>query len=527
MPLPIRTQIAMTNDELLARILSSSELPTLPTVASQLISLTSREDATLSEIGELVARDIALSAKILKVSNSSFYSFPQQIGSIQQAVSILGMNAVRSLVLSFSFLHIRGGKTPSLFDFEKFWVKSLASAVAAKLILENVRGVEAEEGFVSGLLQNLGELILAKTFPEEYEKVLRSMAEKDGESLAEEEAVFGANHTFVGASVAQNWGFPEALIAPIQYHHEPENYAGTNQAVRSTVRAVYLSHLLANILFSDKPESYHKRFQKEAGKLLGLNGEAIDKIMEQFHFRVKEAGSYFDIKIKATRSVQEILQEANIRLSLINLDYEQMNKQLIQAKINLENLTRELEYKNKILNNLANVDGLTGVYNHRYFQNALEQEISRAMRHGTHLSILFIDIDHFKKFNDTYGHQVGDFVLIEFAKTIGANIRQYDTLARYGGEEFVVILPETNTEDALAVAEKLRSIIEKTSFRDSREEYHVTASFGQACSRPDVEDDFSRDLLVSRADQALYEAKEKGRNRVVGYAPKRKWFSFT
>ncbi len=516
----------MTNQELISRILSSSELPTLPTVASQLISLTSREDATLAEIGELVARDISLSAKILKVSNSAFYSFPQQIGSIQQAVSILGMNAVRSLVLSFSFLRIRGGKTQSLFDFEKFWIKALASAVATRLILEKVRGVEAEEGFVSGLLQNLGELILAKTLTEEYEKVLQDPGGKDGVSLTAEAAIFGTDHTFIGASVAKSWGFPEALIAPIQFHHEPEKYPGTNPAIRATVRAVYLADLLANILFSDKPESYHKSFQKEAGKLLGLTGEAIDSILEQFHIRVKEAGSYFDLKIRTTRSVQEILQEANIRLSLINLDYDQMNKQLIQAKINLENLTRELEQKNKILENLANMDGLTGVYNHRYFQTALDQEISRAMRHGTQLSILFIDIDHFKKFNDTYGHQVGDLVLAEFAKTIGAHIRQYDTLARYGGEEFVVLLPETNSEEALTVAEKLRNTIEMTTFRDNRDEYRVTASIGQASCKPAVEDNFSRDVLVSRADQALYEAKAKGRNRVVSFSPKKKWFSF-
>ena len=515
----------MTRDELLAKILSSSELPTLPTVASQLITLTSREDATLAEIGELVARDISLSAKILKVSNSAFYSFPQQIGSIQQAVSILGMNAVRSLVLSFSFLSIRGGKTQSLFNFEKFWIKALASAVGTRLILENVRGVEAEEGFVSGLLQNLGELILAKTFPEEYEKALHTPGEVE-ESPAAEEAVFGADHTFIGASVAKSWGFPEVLIAPIQFHHEPERYPGTNPAVRSTVRAVYLSDLLANILYSDKPESYHRKFQKEAGKLLGMTGEAINGVLEQFHLRVKEAGSYFDLKIRATKSVQEILQEANIRLSLINLDYDQMNKQLVQAKINLENLTRELEEKNRILDNLANMDGLTGVYNHRYFQTALDQEISRATRHGTHLSLLFIDIDHFKRFNDTYGHQVGDFVLAEFARIIGGHIRQYDVLARYGGEEFVLILPETNSEEALAVAEKLRNIIEKTTFRDNREVYRITASFGQVTSRPGVEDNFSRDIMVSRADQALYEAKAGGRNRVAAFSPKKKWFSF-
>jgi diguanylate cyclase (GGDEF)-like protein len=516
----------MTQDQLLDKILSSAELPTLPTVASKLISLTAKEDATLADIGDLVSRDISLSAKILKVSNSAFYSFPQQIGSIQQAVSILGMNAVRSLVLSFSFLNIKGGKTANRFDFEKFWEKSLASAVAARLILEKVKGVDAEEGFVTGLLQNLGELILARTFPADYEKVLQNVADNQQDTCIAERAVFGSDHTVVGTTVAKSWGFPVSLIAPLEFHHDPEKYSGSNSAINTTIKAVYLSDHLANILFSNKPETYHKKFQKEASKLLGLNGEAIESILDQLHLRVKDAGTYFNLKVQSNKSVQEILQEANIRLSLINLDYDQMNKQLIQAKINLENLTKALEEKNKILDNLANIDGLTGINNHRFFQNALDQEISRAIRNGTSISLLFIDIDYFKKFNDTYGHQVGDFVLAQFAKTIRENIRQYDVLARYGGEEFVVILPETSGEEALAVAEKLRAIIEKTIFRDIREEYHVTASFGQACGKPAVEDDFSKDLLISQADQALYEAKEKGRNKVVAFTPKKKWFSF-
>ncbi|NOR24364.1 MAG: HDOD domain-containing protein [Desulforhopalus sp.] len=516
----------MNKDELLQCILESDELPTLPTVASKLITLTSKEDTTLADIGELVSQDISLSAKILKVSNSAFYSFPQQIGSIKQAVSILGMNAVRSLVLSFSFLTMKAGKVESGFNFEKFWERSLASAVTAKLILENVKGADTEEVFVSGLLQNLGELILARSFPVEYDRVLQAIEDNQEDTFSAEEAVFGINHTLVGSEVAKRWGFPEVLLIPIQYHHHPDEYTGKNPAIRSTVRAVYLSELLVNILFSDKPEVYHKQFRKEAAKLLGLTSENIETILTQVHIKVKEAGIYFNLKIKTTKSVQEILQEANIRLSLINLDYDQMNKQLILAKVHLENLTQELEKKNSILDNLANIDGLTGVYNHRYFQNILDQEINRAERHNTSLSIILIDIDHFKKVNDTYGHQVGDFILTEFAKTIKEHIRQYDILARYGGEEFVVILPETNTEDALVVGEKLRSIIEQTPFQDNRETYHVTASFGQACSKPAVEDNFDKNGLINQADQALYEAKEKGRNRVVGYSLKKKWFAF-
>lgn len=516
----------MNKDGLLQRILQSDELPTLPIVATKLITLTSKEETTLTDIAELIAQDISLSAKILKVSNSAFYSFPQQIGSINQAVSILGINAVRSLVLSFSFLTMKTGKAKNRFDFESFWEKSLASAVAAKLILDNVQGANTEEVFISGLLQNLGELILARSFPIEYDQVLQFVEEKQQDTFTAEEAVFNLNHSVVGVEVARHWGFPEVLLIPIQYHHQPDHYTGNNQTIRATIHAVYLSDLLVNLLYSDKPEVYHKQFRREAGKLLGLTTGDIENILEQVHSKIKEASSYFNLKITTSKSVQEILQEANIRLSLINLDYDQMNKQLIQAKIHLENLTRELEKKNRILDNLANIDGLTEAYNHRYFQNILDQEINRSCRHSNPVSILLIDIDHFKKVNDIYGHQVGDFVLSAFSRAIKANIRRYDVLARYGGEEFVIILPETDTENALVVAEKLRAIIEQTVFEDDRGKYQVTASFGQACVTPSRDDVSVKNTLINQADQALYLAKEKGRNQVVGYSPKKKWFSF-
>jgi len=516
----------MDKEELLLEILRSDELPTLPTVASELISLTSKEETTLADIADLVSQDIALSAKILKVSNSAFYSFPQQIGSIKQAVSILGINAVRSLVLSFSFLSIKKGSEQTRFNFEKFWEKSLASAVAAKLILEKVSGADTEEIFVTGLLQNLGELIFAKTFPAQFDLVLKSIEDEQQDNIVAEEITFGADHSFVGTEVAKSWGFPEVLVLPIQYHHEPKKYPGQNEKIQSTVKAVYLSDFLVNILYSEKPEKFHRLFRVEARKLLKLNDDDIESILEHLHSSVQEAGAYFNLKIKSTKSVQEILQEANIRLSLMNLDYDQINKQLVQAKIHLEDMTEELEKKNQILSNLANIDGLTEIYNHRYFQNALDQEISRAIRHETTLSLLLIDIDHFKVFNDTYGHQIGDFVLIEFSKILKENIRKYDILARYGGEEFAIILPETSTEDSLAVAEKLRKGIEAALFSDTREKYHVTASFGHACNKPATDDDFSKNSFINQADQALYEAKEKGRNCVVTYTPKKKWFSF-
>ncbi len=516
----------MNQEKTLAAVLSSDELPTLPTVASEIITLTAREDTTLSDIADLVSKDVALSAKILKVSNSSFYSFAQQISSINQAVSILGINAVRSLVLSFSFLSMKGGKKKSQFDFEKFWKNSLARAVAAKLIMERVKGADTEEIFICGLLQNLGELILARTFHKEYEEVLRKVAESQYDSLTLEEEIFGTRHNVIGYEVAKSWGFPEVLLLPIFYHHDPQRYDGKDTKIETTCKAVYLSDILVSILYSDKPEEFHKRFRREAKTLLGLKNEDLEHVLNEVHIQVDQAGEYFGLRIANTKSIQEILQEANIRLSLMNLDFDQMNQELIKAKISLENLTEELKEKNAILDNLANIDGLTQIYNHRYFQNSLENEISRALRNETEIALVLIDIDFFKKFNDTYGHQVGDFILKAFSGALKKEIRQYDTLARYGGEEFVLILPDTSTSEAMAVAEKLRTVIDETTFDDGKEEYHITASFGVSSNKPITTDDFSKDTFINQADTALYDAKEAGRNRVAAFSKKKKWYKF-
>ena len=515
----------MRPEDILKTVLSSTELPTLPTVASALISLTSREDTTLSDIADLVSKDIALSAKILKVSNSAFYSFPQQIGSINQAVSILGINAVRSLVLSFSFLSIKGGNKSDHFDFQKFWERSLASAVASKLILDKVEGADTEEIFISGLLQNLGELIFAKTFPDEYDNVLNQLEEEQATIPEVEKKILGVDHCFIGYEVAKSWGFPDALLLPILFHHDPLQYSGKNLKIKTTTSAVYLSDILTNIMLSRLPEEHHKLFRKEAKRLLGLSSGDINTILTNLHHHVDQAAAYFGLNIKNSKSIQEILQEANIKLSLLNLNYDQINQQLVQAKIKLEDLTQELQAKNKILENLANVDGLTEVYNHRFFQTNLDQEINRAIRHQTTMSLFLVDIDHFKDFNDTYGHQAGDFVLKKFCSTLQENLRRYDTLARYGGEEFAIILPETTEDEALLVGEKLRVAIEGATYTDKNNAYRVTASFGLASASPATMDDFKKSDLVKQADMALYGAKKGGRNRVAAYTPKKKWFT--
>jgi two-component system cell cycle response regulator len=166
---------------------------------------------------------------------------------------------------------------------------------------------------------------------------------------------------------------------------------------------------------------------------------------------------------------------------------------------------------------MAITDQLTGLHNRRYMSSHLDNLMGAAHRSGKPLAFVIMDIDYFKSVNDTYGHDIGDEVLREFAKRIGANIRGIDLACRYGGEEFVVVMPETDAAFAYAVAERLRKSIETTPIDITRApgKLGITISIGIASSE-DAAD--TADALLRRADQALYSAKRNGRNRVVADA---------
>jgi len=512
-----------TKEDVIQRVIETGSLPTLSTVASKLINITGKEETTIYDISKLIAQDVSLSSKILKVVNSSFYNFPNEVGTIQQAVAILGTNAVRSLVLSFSFLNMERPQHGEGFNYGRFWEESLAAAVASKLIMAKVSDGDPEEVFTVSLLQNLGKLILACAYKEEYDQLLSEAAGSEKSLLELEEEHLGANHAYVGGEAAKRWNFPDSLAIPIIYHHEPSAFADDNPEMRTNIRVVHLAALLANIMYSGKPIDYHAPFRERAQKMFKLDTGSIDNILEQVNGEVVAAAKYFGLNIEGTASVPEILQQANIELSLLNMSYEQINRELVQSKMQLEKLTTELEEKNAYLEEIANLDGLTQIYNHRYFQEFLDKEISRSIRQENELSLILTDIDNFKKFNDFYGHQAGDYVLKELASLCTDVIREYDLMARYGGEEFVFVLPETNQDEALTVAEKIRNAIEQHPFHYDGDDYRVTSSFGVAAFSG-TEKPMKKTELIERADKALYTAKKKGRNRVEAYAEKSGWF---
>jgi two-component system cell cycle response regulator len=174
---------------------------------------------------------------------------------------------------------------------------------------------------------------------------------------------------------------------------------------------------------------------------------------------------------------------------------------------NIENAYHEEIYR------LTTIDGLTQIYNKRYFVETMEREIGRAHRYRRDLSLIMFDIDDFKKINDTYGHLAGDHVLKQLAAVIRSRIRREDILSRYGGEEFAIILPEIDNYNAMQFAEKIRGMVELASFRFEDADIAVTISIGVASIQPELQEPHE---FIRVADEHLYAAKSAGRNRVMG-----------
>ena len=199
-------------------------------------------------------------------------------------------------------------------------------------------------------------------------------------------------------------------------------------------------------------------------------------------------------------------------MNIVNKRSGRFNADDLQTALTMANQAAVVIEKARLYN-LATVDGLTGLVVRRHFQSKMEEEFRRARRYNKPLSYLMTDIDHFKKFNDTYGHQTGDAVLREVAKIVRKSVRDTDIAARYGGEEFCVILPETEPEGAVQFAERLRQSVEAAIFRGAQgEELKVTISIGVS-SIPFTNPETAADM-IKLADDSLYVCKRNGRNRV-------------
>lgn len=261
------------------------------------------------------------------------------------------------------------------------------------------------------------------------------------------------------------------------------------------------------------------RVLEELSAHLGRALELITPAGEEANVVISQIGDQ-QIAVRARgprplRADERALLTELVRLLHRDLHHASANRTLDQRIRALERENLELASRNAALAELSSRDSLTGLFNRRYVLDKIEIEMNRALRYGTAMSVLLLDIDHFKQVNDSFGHPAGDDVLRNVGTVLKESCRVYDVPGRYGGEEFCLMLPQTGLENTMTVAERIRSRVEGNTLDVGEGKVRITTSIGVAGIESVPEPGFvTASSLIDRADRALYSAKNLGRNRI-------------
>lgn len=490
--------------QLMDRLFNSPQLPSMPAVAMQIIDLVQQDEANVDKIAETVSLDPALSTKMLKTVNSSFYGLPKTIGSVHQAIVVLGLNSVKTLALGFSLVGKLTEAGGDGFDQMAYWRRSLYCASSAKLLCEKLNIVQAEEVFMASLLQDVGQLALSQVFKEEYAVILNA-AEGDHRLLsAIEREILGGDHTEVGGALTESWGLPPLLVDSIRLHERADE---AEENMLQLIRVVQAGACVAELIEHPEDPERFRTFHMILNGWFSIGEEEASQLMESTCRQARETQRLFELPTGDLNNTDEIMARAREALELISLQNARATGQLEQAN-------QELEHK-------ATRDAVTGLFNRRHFDEKLDENFLNAGPDKP-LSLVFIDLDHFKSVNDTHGHDAGDAVLVAIAQTVSETVAGQGDAFRYGGDEFLMLSTGMTRNDAAVLAEQLRiniiNAMEKLQVGDPAVNPGVTGSIGVATYDGTV---FKRpEQLVKAADKGAYAAKSSGRNAVRVFVPK-------
>lgn len=622
---------------------ASGNLPSPKGVALAILRATQREDASFSELARIIKSDPAFVGRLIKSANSVNAHPGRPVVSVQDALVVLGMPAVRNLALGFSLLsQYRQGACRS-FDYAAFWSSSLATALAFQVLTLRTRAAQPEESFSVGLLARIGELALATLYPKEYAEVL-DQARDGGEGLpAREHAILGIDHCELTAAMLADWGIPKIFTEPARHHEDRDEGAFPADSRQAVLRrSLALARSFADICLRSGDEraalmprlfALGRQLSIEAeelqamcdgtvkqwlewGVMLGVAAQsvpsfqelarrpqpapeaaaarpdragadaaplrllivddeealrmALQAILGESGYEVREAASgeealaiALDFQphmmivdwlmpgmdgLALTRALRQTRGGRGVYiLFLTSVDKEAkliealdagaddflskpLNPRLLAARLRagqrivrlqlelerdreaMQRMAADLALGNRRLQEVALTDALTGVPNRRYAMERMQQEWARAARAHRPLSCMVVDLDEFKQINDRHGHDVGDEYLKQVAAAIRAGVRAHDVVCRTGGDEFLVVSPDTDLPAALACAERVRQSVEAATVVAGGLKLKPTLSVGVATRDAETAD---VGALIKRADQALYLAKQRGRNRAA------------
>jgi diguanylate cyclase (GGDEF)-like protein len=623
---------------------ASGDLPSPKGVALAIMQLMARDDVSNADLARIIKTDPAFVGRLVKAANgvNALGYGKRPVVSVQDAVMVLGIPAVRTLALSFSLLSQYNSGACSGFDYGNYWSESLACALALQAVTAATRVAPAEEAFSVGLLARIGELALATLYPAAYAEMLaRHRRDPDLALVDLERTAFAMDHRELSASMLADWGVPKVFSEAVFYHESADDGRfAEGSRTHLMAQSLALARVIAQNCVADDPARGSLIGRSLLlGSRLSIDEPALAQLCDRVAAEWNEWGAILDVATRqvapfdrivhtmpdeqpasplrlgspepqamrvlivdddpALRAVlraglnrlgNEVFEAADGRAALEialemrphmmivdwvmpEMDGIALTRALRQTKLghaifimvltgfeddqrlieafeagvddymakplkprvlaarlragqrviklqqeierdreDIRRFAAELAVTNRRLQEVALTDVLTGLPNRRFAMERIHQEWSLAARANRALSCLIVDIDEFKRVNDTYGHDVGDSVLRHIAKLLKDGLRTHDVISRTGGDEFLAICPDTGLPAALICAERLRRAVEAAPISSGMLQLRGTVSIGVATREPTMVD---TDALIKRADQGAYVAKQQGRNRVA------------
>ncbi|MCG6659661.1 diguanylate cyclase [Halomonas campisalis] len=479
------------------RLARCQSLPSLPAAAARVLDLARTQEPRLADFARAIEQDPALTLRLLSLANSAFYARNGlQVTTCTAAVSRIGLDATLAAAMSFG-LPRPGAR--HILDYDYLWQRAIIAALAGQYLAQRLSPEHAGRVFTTALVQDIGIMALEAVDGDAYCHGIPGLRDHGALIRAERER-FGCDHALVGAWLAASWGVPDHLAQGIADSHGPlEDHDISRLCLRLSCR-------IAEAWLAPEPARAISDLLHQLASLDTLEPNLLTGVLQQLQERLPSTARLFEITCPPNIDAITLLTEAKQLLFEQNL---RISRHLAEQQTKLE----ALNASHVALDKQTRTDSLTGLANRSWLEKLLEVHFDIAKANQQPLSVMFIDLDHFKRINDAHGHRFGDRALIHFAGTLKRMVRGSDIAGRYGGEEFLVIMPQTRRHQAYVLADRVRQQLSKGPLAHAGgKPVHVTASIGIAALE---DDEFANvEALVDAADEAMYVIKRGGRDGV-------------
>ncbi|QTP54933.1 diguanylate cyclase [Billgrantia sulfidoxydans] len=493
-------QLPPLPEALRTRLAECRTLPSLPAAAARVIAIARSSDPCLADYARTIEQDPALTLRLLSMANSASYSRGgNAVSTCLDGVSRIGLDATLAIALSFGLPRPGAG---TVLDHEYLCQRAIIAASATQELAQHLCPQEASQLFTTALLQDIGILAFEALDGDAYASHIPELRQHHRLSEAEHER-YGCDHALVGAWLAASWGVPAPIALGIIDSH---GQLADGDARKLCLR---LSCRIADCWLAADSASAFSALLRQLASVASLDIVMLMTVMQELQHRLPSLARLFEITCPPAIDSTHLLAEAK----------ELLFEQNLRMTIRLAEQQRELEAlhaSHVVLDEQHRTDHLTQLANRPWLEKRLAQHFDCARQTRQPLSVMFIDLDHFKRINDRFGHRFGDEVLIHFAAALNNMVRESDIAGRYGGEEFLVIMPNTRRQHAGILADRIREYLATQPLAQADgKPLHVTASIGIA----DLEDGEFDDAaaLVDAADHAMYRVKHGGRDGVGHY----------